>query len=44
MSRMFIGHKETDQEEGLLAMIQGLPLVYTSLEEDPLCKDLVDAL
>jgi len=38
----------TDQEEGLLAMIQGLPIVYTSLEEhqreDPLCKDLLEAL
>jgi hypothetical protein len=41
---MFEGHKETDQEERMLAMIKGLPLVYTSLEEDPLCKDLVDAL
>jgi hypothetical protein len=44
MSWMFEGHKGTDQEEGLLAMIQGLPLVYTSLEEDPLCEDLVEAL
>ena len=48
LSRMFEGHEVTDQEEGLLAMIQGLPLVYTSLEEhqkeDPLCKDLLEAL
>jgi len=46
--RMFEGREVTDQEEGLLAMIQGLPLVYTSLEEhqkeDPLCKDLLEAL
>jgi hypothetical protein len=44
---MFEGQEVTDQE-GLLAMIQGLPLVYTSLEEhqkeDPLCKDLLEAL
>jgi hypothetical protein len=43
-SQMFEGHKETDHEDGLLAMIQGLPLVYTSLEEDPLYKDRVEAL
>jgi hypothetical protein len=47
-SRMFEGHEVTDQEEGLLATIQGLPLVYMSLEEhqkeDPLCKDLLEAL
>jgi hypothetical protein len=45
---MFEGHKVTNQEEGLLAMIQGLPLVCTSLEEhqaeDPFCKDLLEAL
>ena len=48
LSRMFEGHEVTDQEEGLLAVIQDLPLVYTSLEEhqteDPLCKDLLEAL
>jgi hypothetical protein len=48
LSRMFDGHKVTNQEEGLLATIQGLPLVYTSLEEhqreDPLCKDLLESL
>jgi len=41
-SWMSEGHEVTDQEEALLAMIQGLPLVYTSLEkhqrEDSLCK------
>jgi len=46
-SRMFEGHEVTNQE-GLLAMIQGLPLVYTSLEEhqgeDPFCKDLLEVL
>jgi len=45
---MFEGHELTDQEEGLLAMIQGLLLVYTSLEghqkQDPFCKDLLEAL
>ena len=48
LSWMFEGREVTDQEEGLLAMIQGLPLVYTSLEEHqregPLCKDLLEAL
>jgi len=48
LSWMFEGKEVTDQEEGMLAMIQGLPLVYTSLEEhqkeDPLCKDLLEAL
>jgi len=48
LSRMFNEHEVTDQEEGLLAMIQGLPLVYTSLEEhqneDPLCRDMLEAL
>jgi hypothetical protein len=48
LSRMFERHEVTDLEEGLLAMIQGLPLVYTSLEEhqrdDSLCKDLLEAL
>jgi hypothetical protein len=43
LSRMFEGHEVTDQEEGLLALIQG----YTSLEEhqkdDSLCKDLLEA-
>jgi hypothetical protein len=47
-SRMFDGHEVTEQGEGFLAMIQGLPLVYTSLEEhqkeDPMCKDLLEAL
>jgi hypothetical protein len=47
-SHMFEGHEVTDQQEELLAMIQGLLLVYTSLEEhqkeDPLCKDLLGAL
>jgi hypothetical protein len=43
-SQMFEGHKKTDQEEGLLAMIQGLLLVYNSVEEDRMCKDLVEAL
>jgi hypothetical protein len=41
-------YEVTDQENGLLATIQGLPLVYTSLEEnqreEPLCKDLLEAL
>jgi hypothetical protein len=45
-SRLFEGQEM--EQEGLLAMIQGLPLVYTSLEEhqreDPSCKDLVEAL
>jgi hypothetical protein len=45
---MFEGHEVTNQEEGLLAMIQGLPLMYTSLEEhqgeDPFRKDLLEAL
>ena len=48
LSRMFEEHEVTDQEQGLLAMNQGLPLVYTSLEEhqreDPVCKDLFEAL
>ena len=48
LSQMFEGHEVTDQEEGLLAMIQGLLLVYTALEEhqreDPLCKDMLEAL
>jgi hypothetical protein len=48
LSRMFEGHEVTDQGEGLLAMIQGLLLVYTSLEEhqgeDPLCTNLLEAL
>jgi len=48
LSQMFQGHEVTDQEEGLLAMIQGLLLVYTALEEhqreDPLCKDMLEAL
>jgi hypothetical protein len=47
-SQMFEGREVTDQKKGLLAMVQGLPLVYTSLEEhqreDPLCKDLLEAL
>jgi len=46
-SRMFEGHEVTDQEEGLFAAIQGLSLVYASLEEHqreaPLCKDLLEA-
>jgi hypothetical protein len=48
LSWMFKGHEVTYQEEALLAMIQGLPLVYTSLEEqqreDPLCKNLLEGL
>ena len=48
LSRMFEGREVTDREEGLLAMVQGMPLAYTSLEEhlkeDPLCKDLLEAL
>ena len=48
LSRMFEWQDVTHQEERLLAMVQGLPLVYTSLEEhqreDPLCKDLLEAL
>jgi len=48
LSWMLEGQDVTDQEERLLAMVQGLPLVYTSLEEhqreDPLCKDLIEAL
>ena len=47
-SWMFEGHEVTYQEEGVLVMIQGLPLVYMSLEEhqkeDPLCKDLLRVL
>jgi hypothetical protein len=45
---MFEGHEVTNQEEELLTIIQGLLLVYTSLEEhqreDTLCKDLLGAL
>jgi hypothetical protein len=41
---MFEGDQMTDQEEGLLALIQGLPLVYTSLQEHekeyPFCNGL----
>jgi hypothetical protein len=47
-SRMFEGDEVTDQKEGLLVTIQGLPSVYTSLEEhqreDPSCKDLLEVL
>jgi len=47
-SRIFEGRELTDQEEWLLAMIQGLPLAYTSLDEhqkgDHFCKDALEAL
>jgi hypothetical protein len=46
-SRIFAGQEEMEQE-GLLGMKQEVPLLCTSLKEhkrqDPLCKDLVEAL
>jgi hypothetical protein len=45
---MFEGHVVEEKEQGILAIIQELPLVYASLEgpqkEDPLCKDPLEAL
>jgi hypothetical protein len=34
LSRNVEGHEVTDLEEGLLATIQGLPLVYALQEDD----------
>ena len=39
---MFEG-REVSEQGGLLATIQGLPLVYTS-RDDPLCKDVLGTL
>ena len=38
LSRMFEGRDLTGQEDGLLAMVRRLPIVYTTLEELPVVK------
>ena len=47
-SRMCEGRDVSEPEGGFLATMQGLPLVYASLEkhqnEDPLCKYVLEAL
>ena len=48
LSRMFEGKDGMVQDEENLAVLQGLPLVYTSLEDaqkkDPWCKSVVEDL
>jgi len=48
LSRMFEGNEREFQEGETVAVLQGLPLVYTSLEEgqkgDPWCSGLVEDL
>jgi len=48
LSRKFEGREVSEQEDGFLATVQGLPLVYASFEQhqkdDPLCRDMLEEL